>query len=108
MSDGWTIDALIALGVVAAWAGCLGFLTGASTSKLIHRPIFLAGTTGTALVLAALVQDGATVRVGKMLLLVAMLLVTGIVLAKGLSRGARRRNLDPIVLRPMAPPARRR
>ena len=104
MTDGWTIDALLSLGIVAAWLGCFAFLkAGSAIQTLLHQPIFLAGTTGTALVLAAVMHEGMTVRVGKLVLLEAVLLVTGLVLSNGLARGARRRASEAIVLRPMRP-----
>lgn len=100
MSDGWTIDALLCLGIVAAWASCLGLLKARGALQAIHQPTFLAGTTGTALVLAAVMWEGMTVRVGKLVLLEAVLLVTGIVLSNGLARGARRR-AEAVIIRPV-------
>ncbi len=102
MSDSLTIDALLGLGIVAAWLGCLGFFKSGHALDQINRPIFLASTTGTALVLAGLLYEGLTVRVGKLVLLEAVLLVSAIVMSKGLRNAGRR------MPRPLAVPIRRR
>lgn len=91
MTESWTIDALLALCVAAAWAASFGFLWKRGAFETLHYPSFIAAASGTALVLAGLVTEGLTPRVGKLVLLDGLALVSGLVLSHALARSALRR-----------------
>jgi hypothetical protein len=91
IGESWAVDALLSLGVAAAWVACWGFLRKRGPFAGLHYPAILAGTTGTALALAGLLGEGLTVRVGKLLLLDGLMLVSGVVLANALARSMMRR-----------------
>lgn len=91
MSGDWTVEALLGLGVAAAWVACWGFLRKRGPFDTVHHPGFIAAATGGALALAGLFGEGLTERVGKLMLLDALVLVAGLVLAHALARSAARR-----------------
>lgn len=91
MTDSWTIDALLCLSVAAAWAAGIGFLRRGGAIEALHYPSLIAAGCGAALVLAGLLSEGLTARVGKLMLLDGLVLVSGLVLARALARGAMRR-----------------
>lgn len=92
MNENWTVDALLSLAVAGAWAMCWGFfLRRRRAVDSLHYPSVIAAVTGTALVLAALFGEGLTERVGKLVLLEALALVSGLVLSHALARSASRR-----------------
>jgi len=91
MTENWTVDALLSLAVAAAWAACWGFLRRRGPLDNLHCPSIIAAVTGAALALAGLFAEGLTERVGKLLLLDGLALVSGLVLSHALARGAVRR-----------------
>jgi len=91
MNDSWTIDALLSLSVAAAWAAGFGFIGRRGPFDTVHYPSFIAATSGASLVLAGLFAEGLTTRVGKLVLLDGLVLVSGLVLSHALSRSAPRR-----------------
>lgn len=91
MNGEWIIDVLLSLGVAAAWAAGWGFLRKRGPFDTLHHPSFIAAATGTALALAGLFGEGLTERVGKLVLLDALALVSGVVVAHALARSAARR-----------------
>ncbi len=106
MTSSLTIDALLSLSVAAAWAACFGFLRRSGSLHTLHYPSFIAAASGTALVLAGLVTEGLTARVGKLVLLDGLVMVSGLVLSHALARSALRR--EARVLRRSRPlPVRR-
>jgi len=91
MTDTWTLDALLSLCVAAAWAASWGFLRTRGPLDTLHYPSFIAAVSGVSLVLAGLVAEGFTPRVGKLVLLDGLALVSGLVLSHALARSALRR-----------------
>jgi hypothetical protein len=91
MTESLTIDMLLSLSVAAAWAACFGFLRTSGSFDTLNYPSFIAAASGTALVLAGLVTEGLTARVGKLTLLDGLALVSGLVMSRALARGALRR-----------------
>jgi len=91
MTEAWMVDALLGLAVAAAWAAGWGFMRRRRALDLLHYPSLIASATGSALVLAGLFSEGLTARVGKLLLLDGLALVSALVLAHALARGALRR-----------------
>ena len=91
MTEAWIVDALLSLAVAAAWAAGWGFTRRRRALNLLHSPSVIASTTGSALVLAGLFGEGLTARVGKLLLLDGLVLVSALVLAHALARSALRR-----------------
>jgi hypothetical protein len=77
--------------VAAAWAAGWSFLRQRGPFDTLHLPGFIAAGTGTALALAGLFGEGLTERVGKLMLLDALTLVSSLVLAHALARSAARR-----------------
>lgn len=90
MTESWTIDALLSLSVATVWAAGLGFLWKRGAVETLHYPSFIAAASGTALVLAGLFAEGLTPRVGKLLLLDGLALVSGLVMSHALARSALR------------------
>jgi multisubunit Na+/H+ antiporter MnhG subunit len=95
MTDTWTIDALLSLCVAAAWAACGGFLWKRGPLDTLYCPSVIAAASGAALVLAGLFAEGLTARVGKLVLLDGLVLVSGLVLSHALARSALRRAVPP-------------
>lgn len=92
MTGDWTVDALLSLAVAAAWAACWGFLARRRrAADNLHHPSVIAAVSGTALALAGLFGEGLTERVGKLLLLDGLVVVSGLVLSHALARSALRR-----------------
>jgi hypothetical protein len=91
MIDNWTLDALLSLCVAAAWAASWGVLSKRGAPDTRHYPGFIAAASGSALVLAGLVAEGLTARVGKLVLLDGLVLISGLVLSHALARSALRR-----------------
>ena len=90
MTESWTIDALLSLSVAAAWAAGAGFLWKRGAVETLHYPSFIAAASGSALVLAGLFAEGLTARVGKLVLLDGLALVSGLVMSHALARSALR------------------
>ena len=91
MTGDWAVDALIGFAVAAAWVASWGFLRRRRALDTLHYPSIIASATGSALALAGLFTEGLTLRVGKLLLLDGLALVSALVLAHALARGALRR-----------------
>jgi hypothetical protein len=92
MNGNWTVAALLSLAVAAAWIACWGYLRPRGRFDTLHHPCFIAAGTGSAMALAGLFAEGLTERVGKLMLLDALALVSGLVLAHALARSAARRH----------------
>lgn len=93
MTESWIIDALLSLCVAAAWAAGFGFLRKSGPLGPLHYPSVIAAVSGTTLVLAGLVAEGLTARVGKLALLDGLVMVSGLVLSQALARSALRREV---------------
>ena len=65
------IDALLTVMVLAVWLGCAGFARLREPLDRMHCVAFVNTMAGTALILAAFLSDGASVRALKILLMVA-------------------------------------
>ena len=70
-------DALLVVAVAAAWLGCLGFVRLRTDLDRLHCIAFVNATTGAAILLAALLADGLSDRVLKILLILGLNLLTG-------------------------------
>lgn len=71
------INGLLTVLVLSAWLGCVGFARLRTPLDRLHCVTFVNTTAGTALVLAAFLSDGLSVRACKILLVVAASLLTG-------------------------------
>ncbi len=71
------IDALLVLAVLAAWLGAAGFARLRAPLDRIHCVAFVNATSGIAVLLAALLAEGPTTRVIKILLIVGIGLLAG-------------------------------
>lgn len=80
------IDALLAVMVLLVWLGCAGFARLRTPLDRLHCVAFVNVTAGSVLVLLAFLSDGASVRAGKILLLVATGLVAGAALSHATGR----------------------
>ena len=74
---GLICDLCLALAVLAAWLGALGFLRLRSALDRLHCTTFVLAASGPPLVLAAILDEGLTTRSIKLAALVVTLLVTG-------------------------------
>ena len=89
------IDALLAVAVLAAWLGCAGFARLRAPLDRMHCVAFVNAVSGTALVLAAFVSDGASVRALKVLLVAVVSLVGGAALSHATGRALLLRGSAP-------------
>ena len=80
------VDLLLAVAVVAAWVGALGFARLRTPLDRLHCVAFVAFACGLPIVLAAFVQDGPSVHALKLLLLVVVALVAGAALNQAVAR----------------------
>ncbi len=94
------IDALLIVAVACAWLGCAGFARLRAPLDRLHCTTFVAATSGVALVLAAFVADGPSIRALKFLAVVCVSLLTGAALSHAIGRA--------LLLRGSAPEAERR
>jgi multicomponent Na+:H+ antiporter subunit G len=90
------VEGLLAVMVLAAWLGCAGFARLRTPFDRIHCVAFVNATSGTALVLAAFLSDGASDRAWKILLVVGVNLLAGAAMSHAvgralLLRGSRRK-----------------
>lgn len=79
-------DVLLALLVASAWLGAAGFVRLRAPLDRLHCATFVNATCGPALLAAALLADGLTGRVLKILLLVLLNLLTGAALSAASGR----------------------
>ena len=80
------VDILLAIAVVAAWVGALGFARLASALDRLHCVGFTTIGCGLPIVAAAFVADGPSTRAFKMLLLLAVALVAGAAVNQAVAR----------------------
>ena len=71
------VDVLLALAVAAAWLGCFGFIRLRDNLDRLHCIAFINATAGVAILLAAILAEGVSDRVLKILLILALNLLTG-------------------------------
>ena len=86
---------LVWLAVAGAWLGTLGFLRLRQPLDRLHCVSFVNVVGGTALLLAAVLQDGLSDRVLKVALLWFVALVSGAVLAHATGRALQAREREP-------------
>ncbi len=91
------IDALLTIMVLAVWLGCAGFARLRTPLDRMHCVAFVNTTAGTALILAAFLSDGVSVRALKILLMVIASLLIGAATSHAVGRS--------ILLRGSAPKA---
>ncbi|MDQ2802717.1 MAG: monovalent cation/H(+) antiporter subunit G [Pseudomonadota bacterium] len=89
------IDVLLAIVVLAAWLGCVGFARLRSALDRIHCVAFVNATSGAALTVAAFVADGLSVRALKILLIVGLSLLTGAAMSHATGRALLLRGSAP-------------
>lgn len=82
----FAIDTLLAFMVLLVWLGCLGFARMRTPLDRLHCVAFVNVTAGSVLVLTAFLSDGASVRAGKILLIVATSLLTGAAMSHATGR----------------------
>jgi multisubunit Na+/H+ antiporter MnhG subunit len=92
---GALITLLLAMAVLAAWLGSVGFLRLRVPADRIHCVTFVNTVCGAAILLAALLQDGATDRTGKILLIWLLNLINGAVVSHATLRAAKWRAQAP-------------
>ncbi len=80
------VDALLAMLVLAAWLGCVGFARLRSPLDRLHCVTFVNAACGAALVAVAFVADGLSDRALKTLLLVIAALFSGAAVAHATGR----------------------
>ena len=80
------IDGLLALLVLAAWLGAAGFARLRTPLDRLHCATFVNAACGTALLLAALLADGLSDRVLKILLIVGASLLAGAATSHAIGR----------------------
>lgn len=86
--------ALLGIAVLCAWLGCAGFARLRGPLDRLHCVTFVAVTAGTALTVAAWITDGASIRAGKMLFLLVILLVSGAAMTHAIGRALVSRAAD--------------
>lgn len=72
--------------VLAAWLGCAGFARLRAPLDRIHCVAFVNAMCGTALILAAFLSDGVSVRACKILLVVGVNLLAGAAMSHAVGR----------------------
>ena len=80
------IDVLLGLLVAVTWLGCLGFARLRTPLDRLHCASFVNAAAGVLLALVAFVADGPSDRAFKILLMVAVTLVSGAVLSHAVGR----------------------
>jgi multisubunit Na+/H+ antiporter MnhG subunit len=75
--SGVVIAGLLVLAVFGAWLGCAGFARLRGPLDRLHCVAFVNVVSGGALTLAAFAQDGLSVRVGKLVLILGVSLLAG-------------------------------
>ncbi|HTJ89272.1 MAG TPA: monovalent cation/H(+) antiporter subunit G [Acidocella sp.] len=68
---------LLAVAMLAAWLGSVGFVRLRAPADRLHCVTFVNAVCGAVILLATLLQDGATDRVGKILLIWLLMLISG-------------------------------
>ena len=71
------VDVLLAIAVLSAWLGCLGFVRLAKALDRLHCATFVNLVAGLSLTLAVVVQDGPTSRSCKAAALLILALLIG-------------------------------
>ena len=89
------IDGLLAITVLSAWLGCVGFARLRAPLDRLHCVAFVNTTAGTALALAAFLSDGLSDRSCKILLIVAASLLTGAAMSQAVGRALLTRESAP-------------
>lgn len=79
-------DTLLVLAVLGAWLGCAGFARLRDPLDRLHCVAFVNVVSGGALIVAAFVSDGLSVRAGKLLLAVGVSLLAGAASAHAIGR----------------------
>ncbi len=80
------VDILLGLAVLAAWLGCAGFVRMRSPLDRIHCVAFVNATSGVCVLLAAVLTEGPTTRVFKILLIVGIGLLAGAAMSHATGR----------------------
>ena len=80
------IDVLLAIGVAAAWFGCLGFARLTDSLARLHAATFIGCAVGPPLLIAAFLTQGASAGMVKVLFLLVIGLLSGGVLSHALGR----------------------
>lgn len=95
-----TIDVLLAVMVLSAWLGCVGFVRLRAPLDRLHCVAFVNATAGTALVLVAFLSDGPSARACKILLIVGASLLAGAAMSHAVGRALLTRGSAPEAGRP--------
>ncbi len=80
------IEVLLGLGVLAAWLGCAGFARMRAPLDRMHCVAFVNATSGVCVLLAALITEGLTTRVLKILLILGISLLGGAAMSHATGR----------------------
>jgi multicomponent Na+:H+ antiporter subunit G len=80
------IDSLLVLAVLAAWLASAGFARLRAPLDRMHCVAFVNATSGVAVLLAALLAEGPTTRVFKILLIVGIGLLAGAAMSHATGR----------------------
>ena len=80
------IEILLAILVLAAWLGCVGFARLRAPLDRMHCVAFVNATSGSALTIAAFVSDGVSDRALKVLLITGLSLLTGAAMSHATGR----------------------
>ena len=80
------IDAFLVLAVFAVWLGCAGFARMRAPLDRIHAVAFVNATSGVCVLIAALLTEGLTTRVLKILLIVGIGLLAGAAMSHATGR----------------------
>jgi multicomponent Na+:H+ antiporter subunit G len=79
-------DILLAVVVLGAWVGCIGFARLRSPLDRLHCSTFVNTASGSAITAAAFVADGFSARAGTVLLIAALSLLIGAALSHASGR----------------------
>lgn len=80
------IDVLLAIGVAAAWLGCLGYARLTGSLARLHAATFTGCAAGPPLLIAAFLTQGASASMVKVLFLLVIGVLSGGVLSHALGR----------------------
>ena len=80
------IDALLAVSVLAAWLGAIGFLRLTTALDRLHVAGFVNVVAGGAILVAVWVADGVSQRAGKTVLIWVLMLMAGAAVAHASGR----------------------
>jgi multicomponent Na+:H+ antiporter subunit G len=86
------IDILLAMAVLSMWLGCLGFARLRTPLDRVHCVAFVNATSGVAILIAAVLADGASIRVFKILIIVGASLLGGAAISHATGRAFFLRN----------------